>query len=153
MHGHEQYRDEIVSALNLAQKSAVTGALKRALRLFGNLFGNSLYDVFHINKLDTNSAKFPDRITFDLLMKEFEDKLKDDDKTLKTDGERKEKAPKNPNGREIEEKTENKPIKKETKPEERETKPEGEDEINDDDIAQFWPFEAETLPEQFKKNN
>lgn len=161
--GKGQGKDK-VAALTLAQKSAVTGALKRALREFGNLLGNSLYDVFHINNLDTNHANFPDRITYDLLMeKYFKDVFQEDnDVTLKTDDdERKEKAPKNPNGRELEDKTENKPMKKETKPQDRESpRPErkeneevdgNEDEINDDDIAQFWPWDEEALPEEFKK--
>lgn len=136
-----------VQALNLAQKSAVTGALKRALRQFGNLLGNSLYDTFHINKLDTNKAKFPDRITHDYIRDLFKE---DNDITLSSDDE---KLPKNPDKKELEEKTENKPVKKQArpveiepeKPERKEDEEKREDEveenaseINEDDIAKFF---------------
>ena len=39
-------------AIEIAKKAAVTGAIKRAMRYFGNYLGNSLYDKFHIKKLD-----------------------------------------------------------------------------------------------------
>ena len=41
-------------AIELAKKEAVSDARKRALRLFGNYLGNSLYDANYVRQLDTN---------------------------------------------------------------------------------------------------
>ncbi|ELP91408.1 DNA repair and recombination protein RAD52, putative [Entamoeba invadens IP1] len=42
------------AAIELAKKEAVSDARKRALRLFGNYLGNSLYDTDYVRQLDTN---------------------------------------------------------------------------------------------------
>ncbi|EKE37848.1 hypothetical protein ENUP19_0061G0088 [Entamoeba nuttalli] len=41
-------------AIELAKKEAVSDGRKRALRLFGNYLGNSLYDTDYVRTLDTN---------------------------------------------------------------------------------------------------
>ncbi|ELP87545.1 DNA repair and recombination protein rad52, putative [Entamoeba invadens IP1] len=42
--------------LEIAAKESVTDARKRALRLFGNLLGNSLYDVNYTRNISPNST-------------------------------------------------------------------------------------------------
>ena len=44
------------SAIHRAKKSAVTDARKRAIRLFGNVLGNSLYDKNHLRKVRRDST-------------------------------------------------------------------------------------------------
>ena len=155
MNGHESSHEDLgvgkgklpdkAQAYSLSQKSAITSATKRALRQFGNILGNSLYDKAHIDKLDTNHRHIPDIITHDSLRKKIKEEREkrkqkeDNDNELKTDDMKKEKGPKKPNKLQLEEKTENKPEKKETKPGERKPeKKEDDDGINDDDIAQFF---------------
>ncbi|KAL7713698.1 DNA repair and recombination protein Rad22 [Entamoeba marina] len=42
------------AAIELAKKEAVSDGRKRALRLFGNYLGNSLYDRDYVRQMDTN---------------------------------------------------------------------------------------------------
>ncbi len=54
----------IVEAHEHAEKGAVTDALKRALRTFGNQFGNSLYGDGHVDIPETyNGTQSPQRAT------------------------------------------------------------------------------------------
>jgi len=52
-YGTADNRSSKAQALDLAKKSAVSDGLKRALRLFGNALGNSLYDKEHLKKVKT----------------------------------------------------------------------------------------------------
>ena len=56
-------------AKEMAEKEAVTDGLKRALRCFGNMLGNCLYDTKYTEKLDTNHRKtILEPITYEMLM-------------------------------------------------------------------------------------
>ena len=46
-------------AIELSRKEAISDARKRALRCFGNILGNSLYDTSYTRLLDTNHSKPP----------------------------------------------------------------------------------------------
>ncbi|KAL7712453.1 DNA repair and recombination protein Rad22 [Entamoeba marina] len=60
------------AAIELAKKEAVSDGRKRALRLFGNYLGNSLYDRDYVRQMDTNhKSNSIAPVTFDDLRNKF----------------------------------------------------------------------------------
>ena len=89
-----------------AEKACITDGIKRALRQFGNLLGNSLYDANYARTLDVNHKDPIDNIDFDIIETYIEK-----EKQRREISDQLEKQKKNPVKEEV-------PLKKEEKKEE-----------------------------------
>lgn len=89
-----------------AEKACITDGIKRALRQFGNLLGNSLYDSDYVRSLDVNHKDVIDNIDFDVIETYIEK-----EKVRRIERKELEKQKNNPVKKEI-------PLKKEEKKEE-----------------------------------
>lgn len=104
-----------------AEKACVTDGIKRALRQFGNLLGNSLYDSAYARSLDVNHKDVINNIDFDIIETYIEK-----EKKKRGISDQLEEQKKNPVKKEV-------PMRKE---EEKEEKKEDDDGI--EDILKFF---------------
>lgn len=123
-------QSKLLLARETAEKASITDGIKRALRQFGNLLGNSLYDSDYVRGLDINKKKdVLEEINTDVI--EFYINKEKEERREKREREELERQKKNPLKREV-------PMKKEEKKEEKkEVEEKKEEDMDIDDILKL----------------